>query len=98
MGGARVEEHVVHGWAGLGWSEHVVRPIHSASAMSAREVITFQCGHYSNFIGTHWWNIQVSVIPSLLYVTPSTLSVPRDLAGERVLLRQLLSKAARNPP
>ena len=27
--------------------------------MSAREVITIQCGHFSNFIGTHWWNIQV---------------------------------------
>ena len=27
--------------------------------MSAREVITVQCGHYSNFIGTHWWNLQV---------------------------------------
>lgn len=29
------------------------------STMSAREVITVQCGHYSNFIGTHWWNLQV---------------------------------------
>ncbi|XP_061123041.1 protein misato homolog 1 [Syngnathus typhle] len=23
-----------------------------------REVITLQLGHYSNFVGTHWWNIQ----------------------------------------
>ena len=23
VGGARMEEHVAHGWAGLGWSEHV---------------------------------------------------------------------------
>ncbi|XP_061597999.1 protein misato homolog 1 [Cololabis saira] len=23
-----------------------------------REVITLQLGHYSNFIGTHWWNLQ----------------------------------------
>ncbi|XP_046875073.1 protein misato homolog 1 [Hypomesus transpacificus] len=23
-----------------------------------REVITFQLGHYSNFVGTHWWNLQ----------------------------------------
>lgn len=25
-----------------------------------REVITLQFGHYSNFVGTHWWNIQES--------------------------------------
>lgn len=24
-----------------------------------REVITLQLGHYSNFAGTHWWNLQV---------------------------------------
>lgn len=29
--------------------------------MSSREIITIQCGHYSNFVGTHWWNLQVSV-------------------------------------
>lgn len=23
-----------------------------------REVITIQLGHYSNFVGTHWWNLQ----------------------------------------
>ncbi|XP_067878963.1 protein misato homolog 1 isoform X2 [Heterodontus francisci] len=23
-----------------------------------REVVTLQLGHYSNFVGTHWWNIQ----------------------------------------
>ncbi|XP_069796670.1 protein misato homolog 1 [Narcine bancroftii] len=23
-----------------------------------REVLTLQLGHYSNFVGTHWWNIQ----------------------------------------
>lgn len=27
---------------------------------STREVITLQIGHYSNFVGTHWWNIQES--------------------------------------
>lgn len=26
--------------------------------MSTREVITFQFGNYSNYIGAHWWNIQ----------------------------------------
>ncbi|PWA14850.1 hypothetical protein CCH79_00020312, partial [Gambusia affinis] len=24
----------------------------------SREVITLQLGHYSNFVGTHWWNLQ----------------------------------------
>ena len=26
-----------------------------------REVITLQLGHYSNFVGTHWWNLQVTL-------------------------------------
>ncbi|CAL7946551.1 unnamed protein product [Xylocopa violacea] len=26
--------------------------------MTSREVVTIQLGHYSNFIGTHWWNLQ----------------------------------------
>lgn len=25
-----------------------------------REVITLQIGNYANYVGTHWWNIQVS--------------------------------------
>lgn len=28
--------------------------------MGSREIITLQIGHYSNFVGTHWWNIQES--------------------------------------
>ena len=24
------------------------------------EIITLQIGHYANFVGTHWWNIQES--------------------------------------
>ncbi|XP_067002875.2 protein misato homolog 1 isoform X2 [Anabrus simplex] len=37
---------------------------------SAREIITFQLGHYSNYVGTHWWNIQeyVTYTPRLLLV------------------------------
>ncbi|XP_001624271.2 protein misato homolog 1 [Nematostella vectensis] len=27
---------------------------------TVREVITLQFGHYANFVGTHWWNIQES--------------------------------------
>ncbi|EGI70724.1 PREDICTED: protein misato [Acromyrmex echinatior] len=28
--------------------------------MTTREILTIQLGHYSNFIGTHWWNLQES--------------------------------------
>lgn len=26
--------------------------------MTTREIITFQFGNYSNYIGAHWWNVQ----------------------------------------
>jgi len=26
-----------------------------------REIVTLQVGHYANFVGTHWWNIQVNL-------------------------------------
>lgn len=26
--------------------------------MSSHEILTLQFGHYSNFVGTHWWNLQ----------------------------------------
>ncbi|XP_078697673.1 protein misato homolog 1-like [Branchiostoma floridae x Branchiostoma belcheri] len=29
-------------------------------AGSTREVVTLQFGHYANFVGTHWWNVQES--------------------------------------
>ncbi|GAB1864451.1 Protein misato [Camponotus japonicus] len=28
--------------------------------MTTRDILTIQLGHYSNFIGTHWWNLQES--------------------------------------
>ncbi|XP_067212096.1 protein misato-like [Linepithema humile] len=28
--------------------------------MTTREILTIQLGHYSNFIGAHWWNLQDS--------------------------------------
>lgn len=28
--------------------------------MGTREIVTLQIGHYSNFVGTHWWNLQES--------------------------------------
>lgn len=27
-----------------------------------REIVTLQLGHYSNFVGTHWWNLQDSAL------------------------------------
>ncbi|KAM4630152.1 protein misato homolog 1 isoform 2-T2 [Polymixia lowei] len=35
-----------------------------------REVVTLQLGHYSNFVGTHWWNLQDA---SLSYDSDSPL-------------------------
>ncbi|XP_001606064.1 protein misato [Nasonia vitripennis] len=26
--------------------------------MATREILTIQLGHYANFVGTHWWNLQ----------------------------------------
>ncbi|XP_017781412.1 PREDICTED: protein misato [Nicrophorus vespilloides] len=26
--------------------------------MNTREILTLQFGHYSNFVGSHWWNVQ----------------------------------------
>ena len=43
-----------------GRGQHVLRPRpRPAISMSTREVLTIQCGHFSNFIGSHWWNLQV---------------------------------------
>lgn len=25
--------------------------------MEGKEIVTLQFGHYSNFVGTHWWNL-----------------------------------------
>lgn len=29
--------------------------------MTSREIITLQLGNYANYVGTHWWNIQVRI-------------------------------------
>lgn len=26
--------------------------------MGGKEILTLQFGHFSNYVGTHWWNIQ----------------------------------------
>ncbi|XP_044028822.1 protein misato homolog 1 [Siniperca chuatsi] len=46
-----------------------------------REVITLQLGHYSNFVGTHWWNLQDA---SLSY-DPET---PQDDIQSDVVFRE----------
>lgn len=28
--------------------------------MTTKEILTLQFGHYANFVGTHWWNLQES--------------------------------------
>ncbi|KAL3866642.1 hypothetical protein ACJMK2_043926 [Sinanodonta woodiana] len=43
--------------------------------MTTREIITLQVGHYSNFIGAHWWNAQES---SFVY-NPEDLSFPKEV-------------------
>ncbi|KAL0962260.1 hypothetical protein UPYG_G00337770 [Umbra pygmaea] len=46
-----------------------------------REVVTLQLGHYSNFVGTHWWNLQDA---SLTYDTDAA---PGELQND-VLFRE----------
>lgn len=41
--------------------------------MSTREILTLQLGHYSNFIGTHWWNIQVCNYINIFKTTNSLI-------------------------
>uniref|UniRef100_A0A3P9NX53 Protein misato homolog 1 n=1 Tax=Poecilia reticulata TaxID=8081 RepID=A0A3P9NX53_POERE len=43
-----------------------------------REVITLQLGHYSNFVGTHWWNLQDA---SLCY---DPVSAPPEVQSDSV--------------
>ncbi|XP_046714871.1 protein misato homolog 1 isoform X1 [Silurus meridionalis] len=49
-----------------------------------REVLTLQIGHYSNFVGTHWWNLQDA---SLCYGP----DVPPDELQSDVLFREGLT-------
>ncbi|XP_067665143.1 protein misato homolog 1-like [Haliotis asinina] len=51
--------------------------------MSTREIVTLQIGHYANFVGTHWWNIQES---SFVY-TPQALTGPKEINHD-VLFRE----------
>ncbi|XP_060743484.1 protein misato homolog 1 [Tachysurus vachellii] len=49
-----------------------------------REVLTLQIGHYSNFVGTHWWNLQDA---SLCYDP----DVPQDELQSDMLFREGLT-------
>ncbi|OWF43159.1 protein misato homolog 1-like [Mizuhopecten yessoensis] len=51
--------------------------------MSSREVVTLQIGHYSNYVGSHWWNIQES---SFIY-DPKLAPVQKDIDHD-VLFRE----------
>lgn len=48
-----------------------------------REIVTLQFGHYANFVGTHWWNIQSS---SFIY-HQDTLTTPKEINND-VLFRE----------
>ncbi|XP_078313704.1 protein misato homolog 1-like isoform X2 [Crassostrea virginica] len=52
--------------------------------MSSREIVSLQIGHYSNFVGTHWWNIQES---SFLY-SPSKAQQKEKEVDHDVLWRE----------
>ncbi|MBN3302388.1 MSTO1 protein, partial [Amia calva] len=52
-------------------------------ASVCREVVTLQLGHYSNFVGTHWWNLQDA---SLSY-DPDPNAPPTELRSD-VLYRE----------
>ncbi|XP_045177352.2 protein misato homolog 1-like [Mercenaria mercenaria] len=51
--------------------------------MSVKEVVTLQVGHYSNFVGAHWWNIQES---SFVY-SQSQVAGPKEICHD-VLYRE----------
>lgn len=43
--------------------------------METREIITLQVGHYANFVGTHWWNLQES---SFVYDSTTPTDINHD--------------------
>ncbi|XP_072167195.1 protein misato homolog 1-like [Diadema setosum] len=49
-----------------------------------REIVTLQCGHYANFVGTHFWNIQESTFS---YDPNPAQLVPKDINND-VLFRE----------
>ncbi|KAJ8267831.1 hypothetical protein COCON_G00130030 [Conger conger] len=51
-----------------------------------REIVTIQLGHYSNFVGTHWWNLQ----DASLFYEPESGAPPSELQSD-VLFREGLT-------
>nr|XP_054754974.1 protein misato homolog 1-like [Lytechinus pictus] len=49
-----------------------------------REIITLQCGHYANFVGTHLWNIQESTFS---YEKCPAQIIPKEINND-VLFRE----------
>ncbi|XP_076465690.1 protein misato homolog 1-like [Babylonia areolata] len=52
--------------------------------MSGREIITLQLGHYANFTGAHWWNIQEA---SFVYDPKILQTFPKEINHD-VLFRE----------
>lgn len=44
--------------------------------MSCNEILTLQFGHFSNFVGAHWWNLQER---SFEYDSPVPSEVNHDI-------------------
>jgi hypothetical protein len=63
---------------------HAIR--RQTMAAATREIVTLQLGHYSNFVGTHWWNIQNA---SFVY-HPSQMTRPKEINND-VLFREGLN-------
>jgi len=45
-----------------------------------REIVTLQAGHYANFVGTHWWNIQVNTINIVINQFPN-FTISKENSG-----------------
>lgn len=54
--------------------------------MGTREILSLQFGHYSNFIGTHWWNIQET---SFNYNASSQSEINHDILFREGLTRSV---------
>ncbi|KAK7116070.1 protein misato homolog 1-like [Littorina saxatilis] len=52
--------------------------------MSGREIVTLQLGHYANFTGSHWWNLQEA---SFVYDPKVLQRFPKEISHD-VLFRE----------
>lgn len=56
--------------------------------MEAKEILTLQFGHYANFVGTHWWNLQEQ---SFEYNTTTPSEINHDVLYREGLTDQVTS-------